>query len=272
MARAAGWYARYGDSLNQHDKMRVEAWLKPALADARATADVGAANAGDPMTAPFATPQDFLSLTSQPVDLPGGQIDDVPAATDNFNRQTARGSLHEISTTDPLATASASAQAQGGYQKVSQDWGTPRGIIDPLTHLPVRNANGGILLWPSGINPVDVYNSGLSNQPSDAISAGPFLFSQNGYWDFQRGGSKDGKINHPEFVDASTVVIGLYNAAAKVPLEVLLNEQNQYAHFRSHYGRNVPMDKVYTHLPARNVRNTIIGYQLAANIRKAHAT
>lgn len=136
----------------------------------------------------------------------------------------------------------------------------------------MKNANGGILLWPSGINPVDVYNSGITNRPAEALSAGQLLFAQNGYWDFQRGGSNDGNINHPEFVDASTVVIGLFNAAANVPLKVLLSEQNQYARFRSHYGPNVPMDKVYTHLPVRNVRNTIIGYQLATNIRKAHAT
>jgi muramidase (phage lysozyme) len=49
---AAGWYARYGDKLNDFDKQRVAAKLGPALADARAVADVDAARVVDPTTAP----------------------------------------------------------------------------------------------------------------------------------------------------------------------------------------------------------------------------
>lgn len=49
---AAGWYARYGGNLNQRDKQRVEATLGPALANARAVADVDAVSAGDPTIAP----------------------------------------------------------------------------------------------------------------------------------------------------------------------------------------------------------------------------
>ncbi|MEG3147276.1 hypothetical protein U1839_21700, partial [Sphingomonas sp. RT2P30] len=51
-----------------------------------------------------------------------------------------------------------------------------------------------------------------------------------------------------------------------------LTEQNNYARFKSHYKAGTLMDKTYIYLPARNVRNTIIGYELAGNIRKARAT
>jgi murein DD-endopeptidase MepM/ murein hydrolase activator NlpD len=52
-AHAAGWYARNGDTLNRRDKLRVEAKLAPALADARAVADVDAASGmSDPTSAP----------------------------------------------------------------------------------------------------------------------------------------------------------------------------------------------------------------------------
>jgi hypothetical protein len=50
---AAGWYARYGDALNQQDRLRVEAKLGPALAGAHAVADVDvASNSSDPTAAP----------------------------------------------------------------------------------------------------------------------------------------------------------------------------------------------------------------------------
>jgi hypothetical protein len=57
-AHAAGWYARYGDKLNDVDKQRVEAKLVPALADARAVADVDAnvdrrRQSGDDAIVPF---------------------------------------------------------------------------------------------------------------------------------------------------------------------------------------------------------------------------
>jgi hypothetical protein len=202
-----------------------------------------------------------------------GSIGDTPRAVDVVDHRSADvAAAQENVTKNPLAISSADPHLEGGYTKVTQDWGTPRGITDPLTHLPVRNAKGEILLWPSGINPIEIYNSGLNSKSSEALSAGPILFSQNAYWDFQRGGSQNGKINHPEFFDASNVVIGLYNAAAGVPLSVTLTEQNNYARFKSRYKPGTSMDKTYTYLPARDVRNTIIGYELANSIRKARAT
>jgi hypothetical protein len=161
------------------------------------------------------------------------------------------------------------SQAAGGnYVEATQNWGAAVGVIDPLTHQPVYGASGGILKWPSGINVAAIYNSGLNVSASQAIAADPILFSQNGYWDFQR----EGGAFHPEFIDASTVAIGLYNAAAGVPLSTILTIENNYAASHSNYPAGTIMNSTYTHLPERNVQNTIIGYQLADHIRQASGT
>jgi hypothetical protein len=146
------------------------------------------------------------------------------------------------------------------------DWGHGVGVVDPITHLPVRSATGALLLWPSGINPTTLFNIGRADGMATAIMRDPSLFRQNGLYDFQRSGSTDGKLNHPEFIDASTVGIGIYNRAANVPLDTILSIQNIYASQNSHYPPGTVMDPHYTSLPARNVQNTIIGYQLASHI------
>jgi hypothetical protein len=105
---------------------------------------------------------------------------------------------------------------------------------------------------------------------TDAIAGAQILFGHNGYWDFQRSGSRTGGINHPEFTPASTVVIGLYYAAAGVPIETTLFLENRYAAMYSKFARGKEMDKEYTHLPRKNVVNTRIGYQIADRIRRAN--
>jgi hypothetical protein len=82
-------------------------------------------------------------------------------------------------------------------------------------------------------------------------------FDRAAAWDAQRvGGSY-----HPEFVDYATVAIGLYAAANGIPRNEILEIQNQIAR-RSHYDPNTEMDKTYTHLPTRNIKNTDLGYHL----------
>jgi hypothetical protein len=83
-------------------------------------------------------------------------------------------------------------------------------------------------------------------------------FKQGGPWDAQRIGGKF----HPEFVDYATVVIGLYAAASGMSRGEILGIQNGYAALFSHYPPSTLMDKDYTHLPARNVINTRLGYDL----------
>lgn len=84
-------------------------------------------------------------------------------------------------------------------------------------------------------------------------------FRQNGIWDIQRVGFD--KLPTPAFVDVATVAIGLYSAAAGIPLSVLLWVENQYAKYNSNFG-DAKMDDTYNYLPARNVWNTKLGYEL----------
>jgi hypothetical protein len=156
------------------------------------------------------------------------------------------------------------------FLPATKNWGNAIEVYDPLTHQLIYGATGLLLQWPSDISMTDIFYSGLNAGVADAIFADPiFLFGQNQYWDFQRAGSPDGSINHPEFIDASTVAIGIYNAAAGVTLSTILSIENAYAAAHSSYAPGTVMDSVYTHLPERNVQNTQIGYQIAAHIRQA---
>jgi hypothetical protein len=82
-------------------------------------------------------------------------------------------------------------------------------------------------------------------------------FSRGGPWDAQRIGG----AFHAEFVDYATVAIGLYCAANGIAREQSLTIQNLIAR-TSHYRSGEEMDKTYIYLPARNVRNTDLGYSL----------
>jgi len=83
-------------------------------------------------------------------------------------------------------------------------------------------------------------------------------FKQGGDWDAQR---IDGK-NVREYQDYATIAIGLYAAAANVPIDDILSDQNSYARVFSHFDPKAPMDSVYTHLREKNVQNTKFGYEL----------
>ncbi|MFI4987221.1 MAG: hypothetical protein ACHQF3_07255 [Alphaproteobacteria bacterium] len=85
-----------------------------------------------------------------------------------------------------------------------------------------------------------------------------FNFQQGGAWDAQR---IEGRNMH-EFVAYATLAIGLYGAAAGIPMDVMLEIENLYARFSSRFGEKVEKDKVYTRLPETNVENTKLGYEL----------
>jgi hypothetical protein len=73
-----------------------------------------------------------------------------------------------------------------------------------------------------------------------------------------------------DYRDYATIAIGLYMAAAGVPIDMALQIENEYARWRSHFDRDEQMDSVYTSLPTRNVRNTQIGYELYQSGRISH--
>lgn len=83
-------------------------------------------------------------------------------------------------------------------------------------------------------------------------------FGHGGLWDAQRVGGE----YVDEYRDYATIAIGLYMAAAGVPMEEALSIENEYARRRSHFNPDEAKDDVYTSLPRRNVRNTEIGYEL----------
>ena len=94
--------------------------------------------------------------------------------------------------------------------------------------------------------------------------AGLINFRQGGSWDLQRVGPEGKFVG--DFTDFATVAIGLYGAAASIPLDVLLTIQDRYAAGHSNFG-SAKMDDKFTHLPEVNVRNTRLGYDLFASGR-----
>src|SRR4051812_10624234 len=85
-------------------------------------------------------------------------------------------------------------------------------------------------------------------------------FRQGAAWDVQRVDTD--KLPTLIFVDYATVGIGIFAAAAGIPLSEILNFENTYARFFSNFAASEPPDPTYTSLPARNVYNTQLGYQL----------
>ncbi len=82
-------------------------------------------------------------------------------------------------------------------------------------------------------------------------------FRQGRAWDVQR---IKGTSMH-DFVNYATVAIGLYGAAAGIPIDDILVLEDIYAALRSDFG-NVEMDRTYSSLPVTNVKNTELGYEL----------
>ena len=76
-----------------------------------------------------------------------------------------------------------------------------------------------------------------------------------------------GGKHHPEYVDYATVAIGLYAASSGMSREEILSIQDAFAARESRFGPGLEMDRTYTHLPARNVANTDLGFQLYQSSR-----
>lgn len=82
-------------------------------------------------------------------------------------------------------------------------------------------------------------------------------FQQGAPWDAQRVSG----IVVRQYVDYATVAIGLYGAAAGMPIDRILTIQNEYAHDHPR-PPGQEMDETYRFLPKRNVANTRLGYDL----------
>jgi hypothetical protein len=138
---------------------------------------------------------------------------------------------------------------------------------------PVLNIKGAQMQRPAGLDPHFFVRQGLADQEMErrmmsTEEGGPAIlgyefaqlrkFKQGGPWDAQR-------INgsfHAQFVDYATDIIGLYAAASGMTKDEILTIENAYAALFSHFQPGTVMDPIYTHLPAVNVFNTKLGFQL----------
>jgi hypothetical protein len=101
--------------------------------------------------------------------------------------------------------------------------------------------------------------------PEQMVRLSKFLWGQ--VWDLQRPITKltDGLPSEQkfrgEFRDVATIAIGVYAAAADIPLETILNYQ-KIAAYRSRFAPTEIINDDYGPLAERNVRNTELGYNL----------
>ena len=92
-----------------------------------------------------------------------------------------------------------------------------------------------------------------------AVMDGLTNFGQGRAWDLQRQGP-DNTVDQ-KFIDAATVALGLYGAAAGIYPHDLLMLQSYYALLNSDFG-NKERSRKYYPLPETNVENTRLGYEL----------
>jgi RHS repeat-associated protein len=143
---------------------------------------------------------------------------------------------------------------------------TAAGFVDDQGNA-VLNSDGKPMLRPSDVDPHFFIDAGTAAGAAGSFSDFPGVdsrvglanFGQGAAWDVQRVGSD--RLPTRDFIDYATVGIGLYGAAAGIPANEILTYENTYAGWRSSFG-GVTMDSTYTNLPARNVFNTNLGYQL----------
>lgn len=139
----------------------------------------------------------------------------------------------------------------------------------PYTNPFVKGDNR--IFYPSNLDPDYFISKGTarSDEPTDLtlelIGGDLARFRQGGEWAVQRLG---GSGFDQKYVDYSTVAIGIYGASAGISAELVLEIQNQYARYKSHYPEDTVFSTVYTYLPARNVFNTEIGYEIFQARRK----
>jgi hypothetical protein len=140
---------------------------------------------------------------------------------------------------------------------------------------PITDAHGNPILRPADLPPEmfvregqairDKFTAALKQDSGVLLSYATAelydklrQFGQGAIWDAQRiqGQAVD------EYRDYATIAIGLFAAAAGLPIQIALQIENVYAFFRSKFDPAEQKDEVYTNLPERNVRNTEIGYEL----------
>jgi hypothetical protein len=125
---------------------------------------------------------------------------------------------------------------------------------------PVKDKDGAVVSRPKSPLPSFFVDEGLATKYGPAGYRKLLLFRQGRIWDMQR----DGKMYFPEFVEYASIVIGLFGAASAINETLLLVISDVYAIAASthRYSPANPRDPTFGALPARNIWNTRLGYQL----------
>ena len=135
-------------------------------------------------------------------------------------------------------------------------------------HADASIFSGAVTAWNINNNPNAVTTDPISGFTTDplanlgielSLATSPLAnFGQGHVWDVQR---YQGTTNLA-FRDAASIYIGIYGAAAGIPLPMMQSIQNDYAFYKSKFAPGTTMDTTYGSLPAINVTNVQIGYQL----------
>ena len=197
------------------------------------------------------------------------QLDDAAET----RAETERGTAFDH---EPVFPASVQSPAVKDVFPTDPNGLRPVPLMDDMGQA-VLDYHGKIMRRPAGMDPHYFVSKGLQDTRIETSLLFEYGFDaqygfavrelsnfrRSGPWDAQRlGGSK-----HPEFIDYSTVAIGLYAAANGISRDDILAIENAFSIFSS-FG-NVDMDETYTFLPKRNVFNTDLGYSLYSSGRVA---
>jgi hypothetical protein len=134
----------------------------------------------------------------------------------------------------------------------------------------VPDQNGRPMWRPNDMDPHFFVDKGLEaaaafQDPESGNAWGGFPQIATSLPNFQQGAPWDARrvngIVVRQYVDYATVAIGLYGAAAGIPIDRILTIQNQYAHDHPR-PPGQETDETYRFLPKRNVANTRLGYDL----------
>lgn len=132
----------------------------------------------------------------------------------------------------------------------------PVSVLDDHGH-QVLGEDGKPMWRPKDLYPNFFVDKGLAADGAGQIVEDLAQFRQGQPWDAQRVHG----VAVRQYRNYATVAIGLYGAAAKIPVDHLLAIQNEYAWWESRFSRE-EMDDTYRFLPKRNVANTRLGYEL----------
>ena len=172
----------------------------------------------------------------------------------------------------PRFLADAQARAGDATETITGDI-TPMPLVDD-DGKAVMNDKGETMMRPVGMDPHFFVNQGLKDKKieegllatgtaagvSAALAYQDLALSKFWHW-FRWDAQRIGGRFHPEFIDYSTVAIGLYAAANGISRNEILIIEDTGARF-STFGKDTKTDPDYPNLPLRNVQNADLGYWL----------